>query len=311
MSAPSLPPKNPAVRPQALDPIALLHQGRRLATSATAPWLHIEIARRMAERLPIIKLQPARLLQWSAFLGGNTEALAKVYPQAQQVWVEPLEALRQRSAAANKRGWLQSLRRRPMIELRATEPPPSPAVELVWANMALHACPDMPQTLAQWHAALAVDGFVMFSCLGPDSLVELRPLYARHGWGRPAPDWWDMHDIGDLLVGAGFADPVMDQERVRLTWADAESLLRDLRALGGNVAPDRFGGLRGRGWRQALLTALESLRGPDGLLSLSLEVVYGHAFKPTPKIKLAAESHVTLEQMREMVRQRAGQADKP
>ena len=71
----------------------------------------------------------------------------------------------------------------------------------------------------------------MFSCLGPDSFVELRPLYARNGWGRPAPDWWDMHDIGDLVLKAGLADPVMDQQRLRLTWASPERLLADLQGL--------------------------------------------------------------------------------
>jgi malonyl-CoA O-methyltransferase len=291
------------LRPQHLDAVAARQQARRLAAQATPPWLHAEVAQRMAERLAVIKLQPQRVLNWSAFLGASDSALAEAYPQAQQVCAEPLQALRERSLAAHKRGWLKTLLRQPEAAVLAADEAVSPQVELVWANMALHGCPDLPETLARWHAALAVDGFMMFSCLGPDSFVELRPLYAQLGWGRPAPMWWDMHDIGDLLVGAGFADPVMDQERISLTWGDAASLLRDLRALGGNVAPDRFAGLRGRAWRAALLKALEGLRGPDGRLRLSLEIVYGHAFKPVPKIRLAAESHVSLEQMREMVRQ--------
>lgn len=259
----------------------------------------------MAERLPIIKLQPKKLLQWSAFLGASGAALTAAYPAAEQICIEPTLALRERSLAMHQRGWLQSLRRRPAISvLTPTELGlRSGQAELVWANMSLHASVDLPQTLAQWHAALAVDGFVMFSCLGPDSFVELRPLYAQLGWGRPAPDWWDMHDVGDLLVGAGFADPVMDQERISLTWADAATLLKDLRALGGNLAPQRFKGLRGKTWHRSLLAALEGLRGADGRLRLSLELVYGHAFKPAPRIRLDAESHVSLEQMREMVKQ--------
>ena len=112
-----------------------------------------------------------------------------------------------------------------------------------------------------------------------------------------------MHDIGDLVVGTGFADPVMDQERISLTWGEPEALLKDLRALGGNVAPDRFAGLRGRGWRRELLAALEGLRGADGRLRLTLEMVYGHAFKAAPKLKMQPETHVSLDQMREMVRQ--------
>ena len=281
----------------------MLRQARRLAGAETGPWLHAEVAQRMAERLAIIKLQPQRLLQWSAFIGHSGSALSDAYADAEQVWVEPTPALLERSAAATKRGWLQKLKGAPKIQVCAPGGVVDGQVQLVWANMALHACVDVPQTLAQWHAALAVDGFMMFSCFGPDSFVELRPLFAKHGWGRPGPDWWDMHDIGDLLVGAGFADPVMDQERITLTWGDAQALLKDLRALGGNVAPQRFAGLRGRAWRQSLLAALESLRGPDGRLRLSLEIVYGHAFKPAPKLRLEPETRVSLDQMRDMVRQ--------
>lgn len=168
--------------------------------------------------------------------------------------------------------------------------------------MALHAVADLPALLAGWQASLAVGGFVMFSCLGPDSFVELRPLYARRGWGRPAPDWWDMHDIGDLVLKAGLADPVMDQQRLTLTWASPESLLADLRALGGNAAPDRFAGLRGRAWRAALLAELDGLRDREGRLALTLELVFGHAFKAAPRLAVAAETHVPVDAMRKALR---------
>ena len=280
-----------------------MRQARRLAAAPEAPWLHADVAKRMAERLSIIKLQPERWLQWYAFLGASGAALAEVYKGAEQTWVEPTPALLERSRQAGKRGWLQRITGASKISVSSPGEVVEGQAHLVWANMGLHASVDIPATLAQWHAALAVDGFLMFSCYGPDSFVELRPLFARLGWGRPGPDWWDMHDLGDLLVGAGFADPVMDQERISLTWGDAETLLKDLRALGGNVAPDRFAGLRGRAWKQSLLIALESLRGPDGRLRLSLEIVYGHAFKPVPKLRLQPETHVSLDQMRDMVRQ--------
>jgi malonyl-CoA O-methyltransferase len=148
---------------------------------------------------------------------------------------------------------------------------------------------------------LAVEGFVMFSCFGPDSFRELRELHTREGFGPAGPEWWDMHDVGDLLVQAGFADPVMDQERITLTWGAAEDLLRDLRALGGNLAPARFAGLRTPRWRQRYLEALEQLRGPDGRIALSLELVQGHAFKPQPKLRVAERTEVSLDRMREML----------
>jgi len=294
------PTSNKGPRPQDLDVAALRHQARRLAKAAEPPWLHAEAARRMAERLPFIKLQPARLLDASPALGASADLLRLAYPKAEMLWHEADPALAERAAGARSLGWWQKLRGTGSGQVDAL--PVKPEVELLWSNMALHASADLPERLSAWQVSLAVGGFFMFSCLGPDSFVELRPLYARNGWGRPAPDWWDMHDIGDLVLKAGFADPVMDQERLRLTWTSPEALLADLRALGGNLAPARFQGLRGRKWRAELVAQLESLRGADGRLGLTLELVFGHAFKAAPRLTMAAETHVSVDAMRATLR---------
>lgn len=297
---------DPAVprRPEAqqIDARALVHQLERLARAEAAPWLHADVAQRMAERLPVIKLQPSRVLQWSAFLADSDAALRQAYPQAVQLLAEPLPALQARSQAQHRRGWLDALRRRAEAEVWLPQQVPDGGAELVWSNLSLHLSPDPEALLARWYRALAVDGFLMFSCLGPDSLRELRPLFAAQGWGLPGPEWMDMHDIGDMLVAAGFADPVMDQERITLTWREPQRLIDDLRSLGGNLSPTRFAGLRTGAWRGRLLEALEALRGPDGLLRLSLELVHGHAFKPAPRPRLNAETRVSLDEMRAMVR---------
>lgn len=301
MSDLAVPPtSNKGPRPQDIDDAARRHQVRRLARAELPPWLHAEVAQRMAERLPLIKLQPARVLDASPVLGASTELLRQAYPKAELLWHEADPALVVRAAQDRAPGWWQKLRGTGSGHVATL--PARPAVELLWSNMALHAAADLPGLLAQWQASIAVGGFVMFSCLGPDSFVELRPLYARAGWGRPAPDWWDMHDIGDLVLKAGFADPVMDQQRLRLTWASPERLLADLRALGGNLAPSRFAGLRSRAWQAALRQALEGLRGPDGRLGLTLELVFGHAFKTAPRLTVAAETHVSMDAMRASLR---------
>lgn len=295
------PTSNKGPRPQDLDPAALRHHARRLARADTAPWLHAEVAGRMAERLAYIKLQPARVLDTSPLLGASAEPLRQAYPAAERLWHEADPVLAARAAVARAPGWWRKLRGGGSGQLDSL--PARPAVELVWSNMALHAAADLPGLLNQWQASLAVGGFVMFSCLGPDSFVELRPLYSRNGWGRPAPDWWDMHDVGDLVLKAGFADPVMDQERIRLTWASAEALLADLRALGGNVAPMRFTGLRGRDWRRRLLVELDTLRDGQGRLAMTVELVFGHAFKAAPRLAVAAETVVSVDAMRASLRQ--------
>ena len=148
----------------------------------------------------------------------------------------------------------------------------------------------------------------MCSGLGPDTARELRAVYAALGWPLPTIDFIDMHDLGDELVQAGFADPVMDMERLTLTWETPEALLAELRTWGGNVAQGRFAGLRTPRWRARLLDALrERLMRPDGRLGLTVELVYGHAIKPTPRIKVEAEARVSLQDMKRMIRQ----GDKP
>jgi malonyl-CoA O-methyltransferase len=180
--------------------------------------------------------------------------------------------------------------------------------DLVWANMALHTAVAPQALLRTWHSLLATDGFLMFSSLGPDTLRELHPTYQQMGWGDPSHAFTDMHDWGDMLVQAGFAEPVMDMERITLTYATPEDLLKDLRLLGRNLHHQRYQNLRGRGWKQALENALLALAKPNqqGRLVLTVEVIYGHALKPLPKVRLAEQSSVTLAQMKSMLGRSSG-----
>jgi len=93
-----------------------------------------------------------------------------------------------------------------------------------------------------------------------------------------------MHDLGDMLVDEGFADPVMDMEIITLTYADSKSLMRELKALGAsNAAAGRRRGLTGvRRWARAV-AAIESFR-IKGSLPASFEIIYGHAWKPEPRL---------------------------
>ena len=286
-----------------LDLRRVLTALNRLAKADAAPWLHEEVARRMADRLDIIKLRPTALADWWSFAGAGSALLAKAYPEARRIQVEPTEALRERARAAAAKGrWPWSRTQKP--EVAGPDDLAEGSVQLVWANMMLHGTADPTQAIARWHRALAVDGFVMFSCLGPDTLRELRDLYAGLGWPPAMAEFVDMHDLGDMLVHAGFADPVMDQETLHLSWADPEALLAELRGLGGNASPDRFPGLRTPRWRKRLVDALAGLRGNDGRLHLRVEVAYGHAFKVPPRKKPSTETTVSLEEMRTLVRKR-------
>ncbi|MEP7057250.1 MAG: biotin synthase [Caldimonas sp.] len=293
-------PKPAAARP--FDPIAVAAALRRLARETKPPWLHGEIARRMAERLAIIRLQPKVVLDWWGFLGAGAEVLDAAYPGARRIVVESDAALFERSRSAGARPWWSARHwTRPAVEVLDEAGAIPAGAQVVWANMMLHAVADPPALFERWQTLLGVDGFVMFSCLGPGTLRELRALYRRLGWPAPSPAFVDMHDLGDMLVRAGFADPVMDQETLTLRWTDADSMLAELRLLGRNTDPDRAPGLRTPRWRARLVRELEALRGPDGTLALSFEVAYGHAFKGAPRLRADAPTTVSLDEMRAMV----------
>ena len=273
-----------------------------------SPWLHEEIGRRMAERLGWIKHPPKAWLHWAPVQGGlqaHQQVLAQ-YPKV-PVWLagEPAPQL-QRALQPHSGGWnplKRWLGQGPNI-VPASGTLPAP-VDMLWANMALHQHAQPKALLARWRDWLAVDGFLMFSCLGPDTLRELRDVYARHGWPQPHHPYTDMHDWGDMLVETGFAEPVMDMERLTLTYPSAERLLQDLREGGRNCHAARFGALRGKHWHQALLQALETglPRTADGQLQVTVEVIYGHAFRGMPKVKLAEASSISMQDMRTMLRQ--------
>jgi malonyl-CoA O-methyltransferase len=281
------------------------------AAPVASPWLHEEVARRMEERLQWIKRTPVAWADWEPVRGGlaGHALVAQRYPQAKRYVVETQEkrAAAARSALAQK-GWRRFLPP-PLGEGRGGGAqfviPPPRSVDMLWANMQLHMAADPQALMAQWQQALAVDGFLMFSCLGPDTLRELRGLYASLGWPPPAHEFTDMHDWGDMLVASGFAEPVMDMERITLAFATPQRLLQELRELGANLHPARFAALRGRGWQRRLEQAIDQqLRGADGQLSLTFEVIYGHALKPLPRPRVGEQSAVSLADMRAMLQRK-------
>lgn len=298
-----------------LDPVAVAAALRRLAPAADAPWLHAEVARRMAEKLQVILLKPERVVDWWSALGAGEALLAEAYPQAQRVRVEPDAAWAERARVRGRMPWWSAQRWRGAAaeivdEADAGSLAPGSA-GLVWSNMALHMVVDPNALIARWQRLLRVDGFVMFSCLGPGTLRELRSLYARLGWAAATPGFVDMHDLGDMLVQAGFADPVMDQETLTLRWANPRALLAELRGLGGNTAPDRFQGLRTPRWRARLERELESLADADGQIGMSFEIAYGHAFKAAPRVRPGELTTVSVDEMRAMVRSHHVAPSKP
>ncbi|MBO0940934.1 methyltransferase domain-containing protein [Acidovorax temperans] len=291
----------PTERPPTIDPTAAARWHE--SAPALSPWLHEEVARRMEDRLQWIRQAPAAWCHWEAVRGGlEGHALVSArYPKARCCVVETTRKAREAASQALSKPWWS----RWTGEQVRLEMPDEGAVQMLWANMVLHMVADPQALMAQWHRALAVDGYLMFSCLGPDTAKELRAVYADMGWPPAGHAFTDMHDWGDMLVQASFAEPVMDMERITLTFATPQRLLEELRELGCNLHPDRFAALRGRAWREQLYKALEQRltdRSGSGQLSLTFEIIYGHAFKPAPRVRVSSSSAVSLNDMRAMLR---------
>jgi malonyl-CoA O-methyltransferase len=245
---------------------------RAAPTYARASRLESEVGARMLERLDYVRLAPARILDAGCGPAPQAAALARRYPGARLLALDFSLPMLARSRAIGWRARL--LGRRPPAALCASLerlPLAAASVQLVWSNMALHWARDARAALVEFQRVLAPEGLLMFSTLGPDSLKELRAAAGEARVHRFA----DMHDLGDWLMAAGFSAPVMDVETIDVAYRDMAQLLADLRASGQvNARADRARGLAGKGLRAALERAGTRV---------TCEVVYGHAWKGTPR----------------------------
>jgi malonyl-CoA O-methyltransferase len=237
---------------------------RAARTYAEFSRLEAEVAARMAERLDYVRLEPRRILD--AGSGPPRRLLAERYPKALVIAVDFAFAMlppRRRFSIFSRKpyGVCADMGKLPLAD---------GSVDLVWSNMALHWLSDPLPAFREFRRVLAPSGLAMFSTLGPDTLKELRPAAGE----RRVHAFIDMHDLGDMLVGAGLAAPVMDMEMLTLEYRDGEALLADLRGSGQTSArADRPRGLSGRAFRERLARALgEPPRA-------SFEVIYGHAWR--------------------------------
>jgi len=287
-------------QPDALTPDARAVRrafARAAATYDAAAVLQKEIGARMAERLDVVRLAPRAALDAGCGTGDALPEIAARYPKARRVALDlawpMLDVARARARAGRPAlgRLLAPLRRRAgaapdfVCGDLAALPFAAAAFELVWSNATLQWVDDLPRAIAECHRVLAVGGLFTFTTFGPDTLKELRAAFAGVDARPHVGRFVDMHDIGDLLVATGFADPVMQMECMTLTYPDALAMLRDLKAIGAtNAAHGRARGLMGRGrWRRAL-AALDatSTGGSQGRVAATFEVIYGHAWKTAP-----------------------------
>jgi malonyl-CoA O-methyltransferase len=288
-----------------IDLVRVRHLFADPARTAGSGFLRREIAARMMERLLLVKLAPARVLDAGCGSGADLATLQQTYPAAQVIGLDAAAgALRAARAALPAPGALNQMLSRLLpaktgIDLACADfgnlPLGPNTVDLVWSNLALHWHPQPDLVFAEWRRVLRLDGLLMFSNFGPDTFKELRTAFGALDDTAHVLPFVDMHDFGDQLVEAGFSTPVMDMESITVTYDTTSALLADVRALGGNPLATRRRGLVGRAAWARMLAALEAQRRPDGKLGLTFEVIYGHAFRPAPRVTAAGEAIVRFQ----------------
>jgi len=286
------------------------HFGRAAATYDAAAVLQREVGTRMMERLDVVRLDPAAILDAGCGTGEALPELAARYPKARRVALDV--ALPMLAAARARTAERRSLLDRLLSPVGGGTPGPPAFVcgdvgalpfaggtfELAWSNLTLQWAADLPRAIAELHRVLRVGGLVSFTTFGPDTLREVRAAFQGVDALPHVGTFVDMHDVGDLIVAAGFADPVLQMEMLTLTYADARAVVRDLHAIGAtNATQGRRRTLTGRRRFERALAALEAAPGrtPDGRIPATFEVVYAHAWKAAPRRTAEGHAIVTLE----------------
>jgi malonyl-CoA O-methyltransferase len=237
-----------------------------------------EIRTRLLERLDIVRLQPKVILDLGAGTGHASKALRHRYRGAEVIALDLSPNML--AQAERKQRWLR--RFDPVVADAHRLPVKDASVELVFSNLLLEWCHDPDAVFQEVRRVLKPGGLLTFTTLGPDTLREL-----REGWRKVDPythvhRFIDMHDLGDALMRAGLAEPVMDTERLTVTYSSLDALMKELTESGSsNVAQGRPRGLTTKARLQALResVALGPTGGAQtGALPISVEVVYGHAW---------------------------------
>jgi malonyl-CoA O-methyltransferase len=251
---------------------------RAAAHYDAAAILQQEISKRLLERLDYINLQPARVLDVGAGTGISLTGLRQQYPVAQIYALDIARAML--LEARKKQGWLQRMRRPIQFITADAEKLPlaDASVDLLFSNLTLQWCLDLEQTFGEFRRVMKPGGLLMFTTFGPDTLKELRSCWSQVDGYTHVNNFIDMHVVGDALVRSRFAEPVMDMELVTMTYSDVPSIMRDLKTIGAhNVTRGRARSLTGKGKMQQFVASYEQFRN-NGVLPVSYEVVYGHAW---------------------------------
>lgn len=262
-----------------IDRQAMRSAFEKAATSYDAvAVLQQEVADRLVERMDLMSMNPVSILDAGSGTGFVSQLIATRYPKAKITALDL--AFNMLKQAKGKRSYKQRWNKQFRYVHAEVENLPfaDASVELVISGLTLQWCQDLPKVFKEFKRVLAPGGLLMFSSFGPDTLTELRQSWAEVDDYPHVNAFADMHDVGDALMQSGFADPVMDMEMLTVTYNDVKTVMCDLKQIGAhNVMQGRSQNITGKNKLQKMIQAYEQFR-EDGLVPVSHEIVYGHAW---------------------------------
>ena len=237
------------------------------------------VADHLLETLELFTIKPGIVVDLGAGTGYCTNPLRSRFPKSKLILCDiSLQMLR--VAKSKSRYWRRAPR---YVNADINELPfADNSVDVLFSSLAFQWCRDLDKLFAECKRSLKPDGLMIFSSLGPDTLRELRSSFAAADNTPHVHDFIDMHDVGDALVRAGFTAPVLQTDRITMTYDTMMEVMRDLRGIGAvNQSQQRRRSLSSRQVFNLAQAHYESYR-EQGLLPATYEVVYAHAFSPTP-----------------------------
>jgi malonyl-CoA O-methyltransferase len=263
--------------PFSIDRRAVIRAFNRAAPGyEAAARLQRQVRADLLDRLQFFPLKPAQVLDLGAASCESARQLHERFPRAQVIAIDFAEAML-RAAPEARWPWQRGGFARVCADAAAL-PLRAQSFDLIFSNLMLHWC-DRPQVVfEEFVRVLKPGGLLLFSTFGPDTLNELRAAWAAADDRSHVSLFADMHELGNGLMHAGLAEPVLDVEHHRLHFADPRALMRELKLLGApNAANDRARGLTGRHQLDRMLSAYESVREKKGLPA-TFQVISGAAF---------------------------------
>jgi malonyl-CoA O-methyltransferase len=274
-----------------LDIAEIDRRAMRAAFEKAAPFydaaaiLQQEVANRLVERMDLMSMKPVSILDAGAGTGFVSQLIAERFPKAKITALDL--AFNMLKQAKNKHTFKQRWNKQFHYVHAEVENLPfaDASVELVISGLTMQWCQDLPKVFKEFKRVLAPGGLLMFSSFGPDTLKELRQCWAEVDDLAHVNAFADLHDVGDALLQSGFADPVMDMEMLTVTYKDVKTVMSDLKQIGAhNVMQGRSHNMTGKNKLQKMIQAYEQFR-VDGLVPVSHEIVYGHAWVPEKQEK--------------------------